>query len=314
MVSTQDIPAFARLRTRRQSDQPPGRVDPWLHEGSVTEQAEGFHHHLQSLRSTDKSPSARLPSTLTPRLPQTTLLVYGASIGPSIFDEIVAMPPTRRRVGPPQVALAVARLLGWLASLATLLAIAYLVRRWPDKGGTAAAAFLGVAVAMLTDSWEMIAQLDPTYNFPPMKAPRAVMHDLFGLVVTVGGLMLMLFSDLREERAAQVDDSFDKGNDWNAKREVMDVAQWMLAIVACVATASAGKESLQLTLSRIMRFFFAIWSGCACTRARRQRQFRRHGRRRRRATEPTIMDLIRAGAAARYEEDQLRRRQQRGEA
>merc|ERR1712000_109446 len=241
-------------------------------------------------------------------------LLYDASIRSSIFDEIVAMPPTRRRVGPPQVALAVARLLGWLASLATLLAIAYLVRRWSDKGGTAAAALLGVAVAMLTDSWEMIAQLDPTYNFPPMKPPRAVMHDLFSLVVTVGGLMLMLFSDLREERAAQVDDSFDKGNDWNAKREVMDVAQWMLAIVACVTAASAGKESLQLTLSRIMRFFFAIWSGCACTRARRQRQFRRHGRRRRRATEPTIMDLIRAGAAARYEEDQLRRRQQRGEA
>lgn len=142
------------------------------------------------------------------------------------------MPPTRRRVGPPQIALAVARLLGWLTSLATLLALAYLVRRWSDKGGSAAAGFLGIAVAMLTDSWEVIAQLDPTYNFPPMKAPRAVMHDLFSLAVCVGGLMLMVFSDLREERAAQVDDDFDKGHDWDAKRTGMDIAQWMLAVVA----------------------------------------------------------------------------------
>lgn len=142
------------------------------------------------------------------------------------------MPPPRRRVGPSQIALSVARLLGWLTSVSTLLVLAYLVRRWPDKGGTAAAAFLGIAVAMLTDSWEMIAQLDPTYNFPPMKAPRAVMHDLFSLAVSVGGLMLMLFSNLREERAAQVDDDFQKGSDWDAKRKLMDIAQWMLAVVA----------------------------------------------------------------------------------
>lgn len=149
----------------------------------------------------------------------------------SLLDAIRSM-PTRRRVGPPQVALAVARLLGWLASLGTLLALSYLVRRWPDKGGTAAAAFLGLAVALLTDSWEMIAQLDPTYNFPPMKAPRAVMHDLFSLAVCVGGLMLMVFADLREERAAQVEDGFEKGSDWDAKRNLMDVGQWLLAVVA----------------------------------------------------------------------------------
>lgn len=77
----------------------------------------------------------------------------------------------------------------------------------------------------------MIAQLDPTLNFPPIKVARVVVHDLLSLAVCVGGLMLLLFMDLREERDAG-GDGYHRVSDWATKRKVATVAQWLVGAVA----------------------------------------------------------------------------------
>lgn len=89
-------------------------------------------------------------------------------------------------------------------------------------------------IALLNDSWEMIANADPTRNFTPLSAPRAVLHDLFSMGVCMGGLILLLFADIREKR----DYEDTQGNqetvyhDWQDKRTLFGVAQWFLAAIA----------------------------------------------------------------------------------
>lgn len=76
----------------------------------------------------------------------------------------------------------------------------------------------------------MIANADPTRNFTPLTAPRAVLHDLFSMGICMGGLILLLFSDIREKRAREGDDDF--ADDWGQKRTLFGVAQWFLAAIA----------------------------------------------------------------------------------
>lgn len=84
---------------------------------------------------------------------------------------------------------------------------------------------------MINDSWEMVAHVDLTRNFHPLAPPRAVMNDLFSLAVCMGGLMLLIFADIREEREADITHDFGLGGDWGKKRHLMTLAQWLLAAV-----------------------------------------------------------------------------------
>ncbi|KAI6785352.1 uncharacterized protein J7T54_006994 [Emericellopsis cladophorae] len=127
--------------------------------------------------------------------------------------------------------LASTRTAAYLVDLAALLAMGYFIWRWPSTAGAAVGGLIGCVVAALNDSWEMIAQLDPTLNFPPIKAARVVVHDLLSLAICVGGLMLLLFMDLRERREAD-DAAYDRGSDWDTKRKVVMVAQWLVGAVA----------------------------------------------------------------------------------
>lgn len=87
-------------------------------------------------------------------------------------------------------------------------------------------------IALLNDSWEMIAQMDPTANFPPLTPPRAALHDLFSLAVCMGGLMLILFSDIRDQRLMDYQPAFESDVVWDEKRRVVTIGKWMLAAVA----------------------------------------------------------------------------------
>lgn len=84
---------------------------------------------------------------------------------------------------------------------------------------------------MLNDSWEMIANADPTRNFTPLTAPRAVLHDLFSMGVCMGGLILLLFADIREQRDHE-GGQVEAHDDWKDKRTLFGVAQWLLAAIA----------------------------------------------------------------------------------
>lgn len=48
---------------------------------------------------------------------------------------------------------------------------------------------------MLNDSYEMVAILDHTHGFIRLSPTRVLMHDLFALALTVGGIVLILFSE-----------------------------------------------------------------------------------------------------------------------
>ena len=142
------------------------------------------------------------------------------------------------------------------------------------------------AVALLNDSWEAVAHIDPTTRFSPLAPARAVMNDLFSLAVSMGGLMLLVFADLREEREANILPDFDYDGDWRKKRYLMTSGEWLLAAVAYVRHLSFSVASplwdARLTHARrLWRFIFAIWSGCTCSRQRRERRERRARRRRR---------------------------------
>jgi hypothetical protein len=139
----------------------------------------------------------------------------------------------RRRRDPrwaQKLVVAAARLVAWLTDLAAILVLAYIIKCWPSSGGAVSAGIVGSVIALLNDSWEMIANADPTRNFIPLTAPRAVLHDLFSMGICMGGLILLLFSDIREKRAREGGDDF--ADDWGQKRTLFGVAQWFLAAIA----------------------------------------------------------------------------------
>lgn len=48
---------------------------------------------------------------------------------------------------------------------------------------------------MLNDSWEMVSILDSSHGFIRLSHTRVLMHDLFSLALTIGGIVLILFSE-----------------------------------------------------------------------------------------------------------------------
>lgn len=74
---------------------------------------------------------------------------------------------------------------------------------------------------MLNDSWQMVASAERLADFPMLAPARLLLHDVFALVVTVGGILLLVFmgtdesdrSHLGDElktTASETDDEFSK--------------------------------------------------------------------------------------------------------
>ncbi|KAI8671735.1 hypothetical protein NCS57_00649600 [Fusarium keratoplasticum] len=109
------------------------------------------------------------------------------------------MPPRRRQRPLPRVyALlnAGVRLVAWLTSLAAVLMLAYVGKEWPSKGQVVIAGALGCAIAMLNDSWDMLATTDASMVVPRLAASRRVLHDLFSMALCVGGIIMMWVSNI----------------------------------------------------------------------------------------------------------------------
>jgi hypothetical protein len=115
------------------------------------------------------------------------------------------------------------------------------------------------AIALLNDSWEMVSNVDTTGNFVPLSPPRAVLHDLFSLAVCMGGLMLLLFSDLRDQNVSQMvvfsnyrirAEEIEAGRTiWNTKHEMFRAAQGFVAAVAYVVISCPIRY--RVTLDRL---------------------------------------------------------------
>ncbi|KAK5989693.1 hypothetical protein PT974_07948 [Cladobotryum mycophilum] len=88
----------------------------------------------------------------------------------------------------------VARTLGWMTGVATICILAFIINRWPDKGGAVAAGLVGACIAVLNDSWFAISTFDRNLGFARMSPARAFLHDLFSLAISLGGIVMIIFS------------------------------------------------------------------------------------------------------------------------
>ncbi|KAM0253900.1 hypothetical protein ACHAQJ_007075 [Trichoderma viride] len=88
----------------------------------------------------------------------------------------------------------VARAVGWMTAVTTLVILAFIINQWSDKGGAIAAGLVGSAIAILNDSWIVVAKLDRALGFRPLSPARALLHDLFSLAISLGGIIMIIFS------------------------------------------------------------------------------------------------------------------------
>jgi hypothetical protein len=156
---------------------------------------------------------------------------------------------------------AAARMLAWFNSIAALVVMAYVINKWPKTGGAVAAAMVGTGVAMLNDSWEMVSILDTSHGFVRLSHTRVLMHDLFSLALTVGGIVLVLFSEAGPAYASQGlqrrdGDAYDQDHMLHAALYLLAaVVAWrfIFALVGCLNTSQASRARRHRTAAQSRR-------------------------------------------------------------
>ncbi|KAK0388919.1 hypothetical protein NLU13_2496 [Sarocladium strictum] len=147
---------------------------------------------------------------------------------------------------------AVARMVGWLTSIAALVVMAYVINKWPRSGGAVAAAMVGTGVAILNDSWEMVSILDRSGGFIRLSHTRVLMHDLFSLALTVGGIVLVLFSESgpaytnQGVRRRELHGIYDKKHMLRASLYLQGgVVAWrfIFSVAGCLNTSQSSRRS-----------------------------------------------------------------------
>ncbi|PTB66145.1 hypothetical protein BBK36DRAFT_1200183 [Trichoderma citrinoviride] len=154
----------------------------------------------------------------------------------------------------------VARTAAWMTSVTTLVILAFIINQWPDKGGAIAAGLVGSAIAILNDSWIVVANIDRALGFRQLSPARALLHDLFSLAVSLGGIVMIIFSRysyaadgfaaLDSDSAPQVASGVGQtdviSREGFSQVHMMAIAVWLLTSVV------------------ICRFVFIIWGGFEC--------------------------------------------------
>ncbi|KAI9166447.1 hypothetical protein HJFPF1_02549 [Paramyrothecium foliicola] len=133
------------------------------------------------------------------------------------------------------------RFIGWIVDVISVVVLGYIAHRWPKRGGTIAAGMIGSCLAMLNDSIEVAGLLDRSRNWPRLAPPRVLLYDLLSLAVSLGGIILILFSELGKAYSWAswgLDYSEwirleDEADTQKPSRKLMTVmAMWMLGVVA----------------------------------------------------------------------------------
>ncbi|KAL6804952.1 hypothetical protein GGI42DRAFT_306877 [Trichoderma sp. SZMC 28013] len=154
----------------------------------------------------------------------------------------------------------VARAVGWMTSVTTLVILAFIINQWADKGGAIAAGLVGSAIAILNDSWIVVAKLDRALGFNPLSPARALLHDLFALAISLGGIVMIIFSRytypadgfaaLESDSSPQITGSAGEvdviSREGFSQNKMLSIAVWMLTAVV------------------IWRFIFIVWGGFEC--------------------------------------------------
>ncbi|KAH7208802.1 hypothetical protein DER44DRAFT_808895 [Fusarium oxysporum] len=114
------------------------------------------------------------------------------------------------------------RLIAWITSLASILLLAFVCKEWPSKSQVIIAGAVGCAIAMLNDSWEVLAVTDASFTVPRLATSRRVLHDLFSLALCVGGIIMMWVSNINIT------------DDKNAEQKRQE--QWLMAALWALIT------------------------------------------------------------------------------
>ncbi|WZH44287.1 uncharacterized protein QYS62_005306 [Fusarium acuminatum] len=145
------------------------------------------------------------------------------------------------------------RLLGWITSLAAILLLAFVCKEWSSKSQVIIAGAVGCAIAMLNDSWEILAVTDASFTVPRLATSRRVLHDLFALALCVGGIIMMWVSTINiSDRNAE------------QRRQYMWLMASLWAVIAVIG----------------WRLIFAVWGCVDCSSDARRAAARRQRRRR----------------------------------
>ncbi|KAF4580829.1 protein kinase-like protein [Ophiocordyceps camponoti-floridani] len=75
--------------------------------------------------------------------------------------------------------------------------LAYVVHLWSDASGVTVPGLLAAVIALLTDSWQMMALGDPQFRLPPLTAARVTIHDAFCLGLSMGDIIMILLLKFR---------------------------------------------------------------------------------------------------------------------
>ncbi|KOS21723.1 hypothetical protein ESCO_001489 [Escovopsis weberi] len=143
-----------------------------------------------------------------------------------------------------------ARVLGWATAAADLCILAYTINEWPDKGVAMAAGIAGSSMAMLNDSWIIFSKIDTQLGFNPMSHARVVVHDLFTLAVSLGGVVMIVFSryTFGSDGMMVPSGGGSRGGGWKGQDDVDEDA------------ARHGTSLYQM----LWRFVFVIWGLFDC--------------------------------------------------
>ncbi|KAK7427170.1 hypothetical protein QQZ08_006283 [Neonectria magnoliae] len=153
--------------------------------------------------------------------------------------------------------------LAWATGVLSVLLLAYVGKSWPSKGQVVVAGIMGSVIAMLNDSWEVVALTDTWQTLPRLSTSRRVLHDLFSLALCIGGMIMMWVSNIHIGN-----DSKDMTSDERQQDKYLMTALW--ALLAQIA----------------WRFILAVWGCVDCSRDARAADRRRRRRRRRRNRPP----------------------------
>ncbi|TQV92481.1 hypothetical protein V2A60_007167 [Cordyceps javanica] len=158
-----------------------------------------------------------------------------------------------RNTAPLAACQAVARALGWATSIAAMVVMGFIANRWPGKIGSVAGGMIGISIAILNDSWQMVSVTNRAMGFQALTPARAMLHDVVSLAISLGGLVLIIFTgasstgkkDDDDDRDLQYSSSLDHAHYGVAFTlpSLMNAAHWFLVGVI------------------LWRFLFAVW-GC----------------------------------------------------
>ncbi|EJP61890.1 hypothetical protein HC256_005511 [Beauveria bassiana] len=114
-----------------------------------------------------------------------------------------------------------------------MVVLGFIANRWPGKIGSVAGAMMGVAAAILNDSWLVASTTNCAAGFQALPPARALLHDMVSLAICLGGLILIIFTGAR---SVNKDDDYEfqrllddeQFGEAYTLRRLMSAAHWFL--------------------------------------------------------------------------------------